>query len=87
MIKKSFKVKEKVNIDFTDVLLFILVIPVYVGLVDGFVYAVAGRTLSDMEWTWQRVLLVIFFLIFRIMAVKGREQSRAKKEGAIKDVN
>ena len=87
MIKKSFKVKEKVNIDFTDVLLFILVIPVYVGLVDGFVYAVAGRTLSDMEWTWQRVTLVIFFLIFRIMAVKARDQAKAKKEGEIKDVN
>jgi uncharacterized membrane protein len=87
MIKKSFKVKEKINIDSTDVFLFILVIPIYVGLVDAFVYTVAGRTLSDMEWTWQRVLLVIFFLVFRIMAVKARDQARAKKEGAIKDVN
>ena len=87
MRKKLFKAKEKINIDSTDVFLFILVIPVYVGLVDAFVYAVAGRTLSDMEWTWQRVLLVIFFLVFRIMAVKARDQAKAKKEGEIKDVN
>jgi hypothetical protein len=87
MRKKLFKAKEKIDLDFTDVFLFILVIPVYVGLVDAFVYAVAGRTISDMEWTWQRVTLVIFFLIFRIMAVKARDQAKAKKEGEIKDVN
>jgi hypothetical protein len=72
---------------FEDLLLFIPVIPIYVGLLDAFVYTVTGKTFTEMEWTWQRVTLVFLFLAIRMGAVKARDQARAKRAGEIKDVN
>jgi hypothetical protein len=80
--------KTKFNIELLeDAILFLLVIPVYVGLTDAFVYTIAGHTITNMEWTWQRVTLVILFFIIRIMGVQARNQARARRAAEIKDVN
>jgi surface polysaccharide O-acyltransferase-like enzyme len=68
-------------------ILFLLVIPIYVGLADAFVYTITGHTITNMEWSWDRVALVFLFFAIRITAVISRNKARAKREGAIKDVN
>lgn len=72
---------------FEKLFLFLFVIPIYVGLVDAFMYTVAGHTLTDMDWTWQRIALVFLFFVIRITLVTARNNAKAKAEGAIKDVN
>jgi hypothetical protein len=80
--------KTKFNIELLEnAILFILVIPVYVALIDAFLYTITGETITHMEWTWQRVSLVILFFIIRIMGVQARNQAKTKRAGEIKDVN
>ena len=80
------KTKFDINL-LENFILFLLVIPVYVGLADAFTYTVLGHTITDMDWTLDRVALVFLFFFIRITAVIARNRARAKRAGEIKDVN
>jgi len=61
-------------LDFSKTMFFfVLVIPMYIGLVDAFFFAITGYTYTGVDWTWQRVLAVMVFYFIRIAYISSKK--------------
>ena len=64
-------------LDFTQsIFFFILVIPIYVGLIDAFFFVITGYTYTGVAWTWQRILAVLIFYFIRLAHVASKKEKK-----------
>jgi len=64
-------------LDFSEkIFFFILVIPIYVGLLDAFFFAITGYTYTGVDWTWQRILAVLIFYCIRLAHISSKKEKK-----------